>query len=204
MSNFGFISIGSHTGYWLEDELKNYSNKKIILIEPVKYNLVELKERVKSYTNIVIEEVAISDKDETLPFYFIKRSSIEKLKKHWASGIGSFDKKHILNHRSKRFQVTEDDIETTSIKCLSFNSLKIKHSITSIDKLMLDVEGAEYKILKSIDLKETLIKNIMFEKKHFDGIFNEGNKLQEIKEILTSNGYQLLEIDKENILAKKK
>ena len=44
----------------------------------------------------------------------------------------------------------------------------------------------------------------MFEKKHFDGIFNEGNKLQEIKEILTSNGYQLLEIDKENILAKKK
>ena len=204
MSNFGFISIGSHTGYWLEDELKNYSNKKIILIEPVKYNLVELKERVKSYTNIVIEEVAISDKDETLPFYFIKRSSIEKLKKHWASGIGSFDKKHILNHRSKRFQVTEDDIETTSVKCLSFNSLKKKHSITSIDKLMLDVEGAEYKILKSIDLKETLIKNIMFEKKHFDGIFNEGNKLQEIKEILTSNGYQLLEIDKENILAKKK
>ena len=203
MSNFGFISIGSHTGYWLEDELKNYSNKKIILIEPVKYNLVELKERVKSYTNIVIEEVAISDKDETLPFYFIKRSSIEKLKKHWASGIGSFDKKHILNHRSKRFQVTEDDIETTSIKCLSFNSLKIKHSITSIDKLMLDVEGAEYKILKSINLKETLIKNIMFEKKHFDGIFNEGNKLQEIKEILISNGYQLLEIDKENILAKK-
>jgi FkbM family methyltransferase len=203
LSNFGFISIGSHTGYWLEDELKNYSNKKIILIEPVKYNLVELKERVKSYTNIVIEEVAISDKDETLPFYFIKRSSIEKLKKHWASGIGSFDKKHILNHRSKRFQVTEDDIETTSVKCLSFNSLKKKHSITSIDKLMLDVEGAEYKILKSIDLKETLIKNIMFEKKHFDGIFNEGNKLQEIKEILTSNGYQLLEIDKENILAKK-
>ena len=203
MSNFGFISIGSHTGYWLEDELKNYSNKKIILIEPVKYNLVELKERVKSYTNIVIEEVAISDKDETLPFYFIKRSSIEKLKKHWASGIGSFDKKHILNHRSKRFQVTEDDIETTSIKCLSFNSLKIKHSITSIDKLMLDVEGAEYKILKSIDLKETLIKNIMFEKKHFDGIFNEGIKLQEIKDILISNGYQLLEIDKEKILAKK-
>ena len=68
---------------------------------------------------------------------------------------------------------------------------------------MLDVEGAEYKILKSIDLKETLIKNIMFEKKHFDGIFNEGIKLQEIKDILISNGYQLLEIDKENILAKK-
>jgi|TARA_B110000438_G_scaffold241017_1_gene239967 FkbM family methyltransferase len=203
LSNFGFISIGSHTGYWLEEELKKFSDKKVILIEPVEYNLSELKERVKNYTNIIIEKVAISDKDETLPFYFIKRSSIEKLNKHWASGIGSFDKNHILNHRSKRFQVTDDDIETTSVECLSFNSLKKKHSITSIDKLMLDVEGAEYKILKSIDLKETLIKNIMFEKKHFDGIFNEGIKLQEIKDILISNGYQLLEIDKENILAKK-
>ena len=74
MSNFGFISIGSHTGYWLEEELKKFSNKKVILIEPVEYNLSELKERVKNYTNIIIEKVAISDKHETLPFYFIKRS----------------------------------------------------------------------------------------------------------------------------------
>ena len=109
---------------------------------------------------------AISDKDEQIPFYFIKRDSIEKLKKHWASGIGSFDKLHILNHRSKRFLVSESDIETTNINCLSFASLVKKYSINKIEKLMLDVEGSEYKILKAINLKNLVIKEIFFEKKY--------------------------------------
>ena len=64
-----------------------------------------------NYKNIIIEESAISDKDETVSFYHIKRESIGKLKKHWASGIGSFNKSHLLKHRSKRFLISEDDIE---------------------------------------------------------------------------------------------
>ena len=108
--------------------------------------------------------MAISNKDEKVPFYYIKKSSIDKLKKHWASGIGSFDKNHILNHRSKRFLVDENDIESTNINCLSFDSLIKKYSINSIEKLMLDVEGAEYKILKSIDFRSVKIKEIFLKK----------------------------------------
>ena len=204
MSNFGFISIGSHTGYWLKKELDNFSNDKIILIEPVKYNLVELRERTKNLNNIIIEEIAISDKDETVSFYYIKRSSIKKLKKHWASGIGSFDIKHILNHKNKRFQVTNEDIEKTEIRCLSFSSLVKKYDIKKVKKLMMDVEGAEYKILKSINYKEVDINQIIFEKKHFDGLFNEGKKLDEIKDVLTTNGYNIKDLDDENIIAIKK
>ena len=78
-----------------------------------------------------------------------------------------------------------------------------KYSINSIEKLMLDVEGAEYKILKSIDFKSVKIKEIFFEKKHFDGSFREGKKYEEIKAILIKEGYDLIEVDKENISAKK-
>jgi hypothetical protein len=46
---------------------------------------------------------------------------------------------------------------------------------------MMDVEGAEYKILKSINYREVDINQIIFEKKHFDGIFSEGKKLEEVK-----------------------
>ena len=60
---------------------------------------------------MIIEEIAISNRDETVPFYYVKRSSMEKLKKHWASGIGSFNKEHLLKHRSKNFTITEEDIE---------------------------------------------------------------------------------------------
>ena len=126
MSEFSFVSIGSHTGYWIENEIKKYIGKKILLIEPVDYNFRQLKERFKNYSNIFFEQSAISDKDETLSFYYIRESSISKLKKHWASGIGSFQKDHILNHYTKRFKVKEEDIDIKKVKCLSFTRL-IEH-----------------------------------------------------------------------------
>tara|TARA_B100001996_G_scaffold229372_1_gene176813 strand:+ start:652 stop:1221 length:570 start_codon:yes stop_codon:yes gene_type:complete len=187
----------------LQDEIKKFSKKKILLIEPVDYNLKDLKERTKNFPNVIIEPVAVSDKDETLPFYHIKRSSIDKLKKHWASGIGSFNKDHILKHKSKRFKVSDEDIEEIEIQCLSFKSLVKKYSIKKIEKLLIDVEGAEYKILKSINYKEILIQSIIFEKKHFDGTFNMGSKLKEIKDLLIENNYELFDLDEENIIAKK-
>ena len=136
-------------------------------------------------------------------FYFVKEESIPKLGKHWASGIGSYDKQHILNHKSKRFDIQDQDIEKIEIDFITFDNLIKKYEIISIDNLQIDVEGAEYEILKSIDFKKIDIKSIQFESKHFDGTFNEGPKLTSIKEKLSENGYNLTQIDKENILAKK-
>ena len=69
--------------------------------------------------------------------------------------------------------------------------------------MLIDVEGAEYKILKSINYKEVQIENIIFEKKHFDGTFHVGPKLEEIKALLVKNNYSLSDLDEENIIAKK-
>ena len=136
-------------------------------------------------------------------FYFIKEKSIHKLGKHWASGIGSFDKQHILNHRNKRFKVTDEDIEIIKIEFITFDDLIKNYSIKSIEKLQIDVEGAEYKILSSINFSKIDIKEILFESKHFDGTFKEGKKLLEIEKKLTSFGYKLHKLNDENILAKK-
>lgn len=201
MHDFGLVSIGSHTGYWLQNQLDRFGLKKNILIEPVPHNIIELKENVSKYQNVIIEESAISNKDETVLFYFIKRDSMSKLKKHWASAIGSFDKSHLLNHRSKRFLVSEDDIDEIKIKCLSFESLIKKYSIKSIERLMLDVEGSEFKILNTIDLKKINISEIFFEKKHFDGYMKQGSKFDKIKKKLLENQYEIKNVDDENVLA---
>ena len=68
---------------------------------------------------------------------------------------------------------------------------------------MLDVQGAEYDILNSIDYNNCLIEKIIFEKKHLDGTFTEGNKLKNLKKLLENNNYKLTDIDIENILAEK-
>ena len=203
MDNFGLVVIGAHSGVWLKSLFEEYQNQNILLVEPVPYNIDLLKVNTAKYNNITIEISAVSEKNEIKKFYYVKPDAVEKLGKHWASGIGSFDKQHILNHKNKRFLVSDTDIEQIDIQYLTFSNLIEKYSISSIDLLQIDVEGAEFEILSSINFEKIEIKKIIFEFKHFDGTFKEGPKLKLVKEKLIKFNYQLREIDKENILAEK-
>ena len=203
MNNFGLVVIGAHSGAWLKSLFDKYKNQNILLVEPVPYNIDLLKVNTAKYNNITIEISAVSEKNEIKKFYYVKPDAVKKLGKHWASGIGSFDKQHILNHKNKRFLVSDPDIEEVNIQYLTFSDLIEKYSISSIDLLQMDVEGAEFEILNSIDFEKIEIKKIIFEFKHFDGTFKEGPKLNSIKEKLIKFNYQLRIIDKENILAEK-
>jgi len=202
VKDFGLVVIGAHFGVWLKDKVEKYKDREILLVEPVPYNNKILKNNFKQ-KNISICTNAVFSVNKIKNFYFVKEDSIHKLGKHWASGIGSFDKQHILNHKNKRFKVTEDDIEKIKIEFITFNNLVDKYEIKSIDSLQIDVEGAEFEILNSIDYNKVNIKNLQFESKHFDGTFLEGTKLETIKQKLINNGFKLTQLDKENILAKK-
>ena len=203
MQDFGLVVIGAHSGFYLKDLVNEYQDRKVLLVEPVPYNYEVLDSEYKDDPKITICKNAIIDKSKKDFFYYVKKESITKLGKHWASQIGSFDKNHILNHKNKRFDIKEDDIETIQIEFITFDDLIQKYSIKSIDKLQIDVEGAEYKIMNSINFQKIEINKILFESKHFDGTFIEGKKLKEIEEKLKSNGYKIQQIDKENILASK-
>ena len=204
MSNFGLVVIGAHSGIWLTSLLEKYKEQSILLVEPVPHNIQELKENISKYKDIKIETSAVSSKNEVKKFYFVKPESVKKLGKHWASGIGSFDKQHILNHKNKRFKVENSDIEEIEIQYLTFTDLVNKYLITSIEMLQIDVEGAEYQILNSIDFTKISIQKIIFEFKHFDGTFKEGPKLKLIKEKLVNSNYLLTVLENENILAEKR
>ena len=203
MDNYGLVVIGAHFGVWLKDQIYSLKDHKILLVEPVPYNYKKLYEDFKNNKNIQICTNAIFSENKIKKFYFVKESSITKLKKHWASGIGSFNKNHILDHKGKRFKIEEEDIEEIDLEFITFENLIKKYSVKSIDKLQIDAEGAEYEILKSINFKSIYIKSIQFEFKHFDGTFKEGPKLEEIKNNLISEGYDLKKIDNENIIAYK-
>ena len=198
---FELVVLGAHIGVHIRDEISKIKNSPILLVEPVPHNVDAIKENLKEFKNIIIEPVAISNINEKKDFYFVKGNSINKLKKHWASGIGSFDKNHLISHRSKRFLIEDNDIDKVVIETLRFKDLVKKHSITEIEKIIIDVEGFEYEILSDIDLPEIKINSIMFEYKHFDGYLKSGDKLQEIIQKFEKNNYKISKIDKENILA---
>ena len=204
MEEFGLVVLGAHTGFHIKPEILKCADKKVLLVEPVPYNFDILSKKYLNKENFFLSKNAVLDVSKKMDFFYIKKESLSKLRKHWATGIGSFDKNHILNHKTKRFKVIDDDIQKEEIEFITFNDLIEKFSINSINKLQLDVEGAEYKILNSIDYKKIEIKEIIFEYKHFDGTFSEGKKLEKTKQKLEENGYILKKIDEENILARKK
>tara|TARA_B100001057_G_C22565248_1_gene838930 strand:- start:31 stop:651 length:621 start_codon:yes stop_codon:yes gene_type:complete len=203
VKDFGLVVIGAHFGVWLENEINKFKGHNILLVEPVPYNIEILEKKYSEFNNIYICKNAIFSKKKTSSFYYVNGKSIHKLGKHWASGIGSFDKNHILNHKSKRFKIEDDDIIEMKMNFITFKDIIDIFSVKSINRLQIDVEGAEYEILNSIDFKNTIIDSILFESKHFDGTFKEGDKLLEIKKKLSNEGYTLSQIDSENILAKK-
>ena len=202
-NNFGLVVIGAHTGEFLIDEIKLYNDRPCLLIEPVPYNFKKLKFNTKSFKNINYCNNAISDENILNKFYHVKENSIKKLGKHWASGIGSFKKKHLIDHRYKRFKIEDDDIEIIDVKFITFDDLINDYSINSIEKLQIDVEGGEFKIMNSIDFNKIKINEIVFECKHFDGTFKEGEKLEKIINFLSSKNYDVKRMDKENMIAKK-
>ena len=203
MTKFGLVVLGAHIGIHIKGEIEKILPEKVLLVEPVPHNVVEIKKNLNNLEGITIEQVALSDKNETRNFYFVKNTSIHKLKKHWSSGIGSFNKQHLLDHKSKRFKIEEEDIDKISIEAIRFKDLVDKYNINQIDKLLVDVEGSEFAILNDIDLSSINIKKIIFEYKHFDGYQTTGKKLEEILKKFEENGYTTKKIDEENILATK-
>ena len=105
MKDFGLVVIGAHFGVWLQNEISNYKDQNILLIEPVPYNYNILQKNYKDRKNILICTNAIFSENKNEKFFYVKENSIAKLGKHWASGIGSFNKNHILAHRTKRFKI---------------------------------------------------------------------------------------------------
>ena len=203
MTKFGLVVLGAHIGIHIKSEIEKILPEKVLLVEPVPHNVVEIKKNLNNLEGIIIEQFALSDKNETRNFYFVKNTSIHKLKKHWSSGIGSFNKQHLLDHKSKRFKIEEEDIDKISIEAIRFKDLVDKYNINQIDKLLVDVEGSEFAILNDIDLNSINIKRIIFEYKHFDGYQTTGKKLEEILKKFEENGYTTKKIDEENILATK-
>jgi FkbM family methyltransferase len=202
MEKFDLVIIGAHNGSGLEELILKQKNK-VLLIEPVNYNLQSLKLRFENIENIIFENIGISNERNQIKFYYVKKSSVKKLGKLWASGIGSFKKKHLLDHHRKRFQITENDIEEINVKILVFDDLVKKYYINEIEYLFVDTEGYDYKIIKSIDFNKIKINKVKFEYKHLDDTFKFEVRLLELRKMFSQLNYRETEIDDENITFEK-
>ena len=73
MKDFGLVVIGAHFGVWLEEEISNYTDQNILLVEPVPYNAKILENKYSSKENIYINKNVIFSKTRLRIFIMLMK-----------------------------------------------------------------------------------------------------------------------------------
>lgn len=148
------------------------------LIEPLASCNEHIKNIYKDIPNVHIHNVAISDNTNLteLSIFYPKGDSI--------SGHSSSDVGHLYAHGHSQ-------INFVSVPCFSLDKFFQANNITSCDRLYIDTEGLDCKILLGFDFVKYGIKYIEFETIHADGAFNKGESYKKCIDKFLDLGYRI-------------
>ena len=137
-----------------------------LMIEPHPAYIAEAKSNYGEFRKLIWENVAISNKKGVEQLFFVKDPPPDK---PWSLGIASFDKEHVNRHG-----FSDSEISSIDVSCLQLKELLEKHGLHSVDLLVIDVEGHELEVIRSIDFNFFSVKLVVIETSHMDGaVFSE-------------------------------
>lgn len=153
--NGTFVDVGAYDGLTISNTyiFEKYYNWKGICIEANPDVIPKLKEN----RNSIVVNKGVSDKKEIKKFNKI-------------AGIHSMMSGFIEDYHHIQMPLIQKKInnQILDIECLSLMEILNEHNILDIDLLSIDVEGSEYKILKSLDFDKVNIKVIISENNYED------------------------------------
>jgi len=168
----------------------------VILIEPPKMIFDRLLDNYKKQSNLCFENVAVCNKSGLKPLYKISFSDA-----NWASSVSSFRKENVealinsgyieknaIKENIKLPTNKREYITTEKVNCVTLENLILKYDIKNINMLMIDAEGYDSEIIKTINFNKVKPLNIVYEHTHL----SKKEKI-ECKNYLKSAGYNLFE-----------
>lgn len=156
-----FVDVGAHDGKSINNTLyfEEKNNWTGINVEPITEVYNDLLVNRPNCINI---NCAVCNSDGKTEF-IRNRGYTEMI-----SGIkDTFDKRHMerLQKENERYRSTTEVIEVETMKLeMIFNN----HEVSRINYLSIDVEGAEYEVIKSINFDKVFIDVIGFEDNYGD------------------------------------
>lgn len=168
---------------------------KAALVEPVGHLFQQLSANYAGFSGVICENVAIAEAAGTRNFYRLREGidlSIHGLPA-WAEQLGSFVPEQLdslwiadpSNHQLREFVQANTVIEP--IQCVTFHQLLEKHGIREVDLLIIDTEGYDYQILRTIDLQRLRPTFINYEHIHLN------DDEPRCRDLLSRHGYHLLD-----------
>lgn len=180
------VQIGTNIG---KDECSNFIFKNkdkithLFLIEPQLNCIKHIKTLYKDFKNVNIFNIAITDNPEIdkITLYYPKNNKI--------SGHTSSIEKHLYLHRHK-------EIEAITVPALTLDKFFTVNNINKCDRLYIDTEGLDCKILLGFDYSKYNIQYIEFEVIHSDAPLSKGEIYKNCVDKFIKNGYK---VEKSNI-----
>jgi len=179
-----FIQIGANDGNWGDKIYKfiRRDNWSGILVEPQKVIFERLLNNYKNRNNLFFENVAIDSTEGERDLFKISFTDSQ-----WASGISSFIKYDIqklidagyVERMAKAESINlpprkEEWICEEIVKVQTLKNIIEKYQVKKIDLIMIDAEGYDFEIIKTIPFEQIKPSIIIYEHSHFnDDIKNE-------------------------------
>ena len=162
-----FVDVGANLGRYTIMLSPNY--KRVIAIEPEPNNMQYLKRSIQQagLKNIRLIQKAISDRNGPINLYLARHSGGHTIKTEYYSDF-------------------------IKVQATTLNSL-LKNE-NNIDLIKVDVEGAEWQVLKGSQMIMPKIKSWMIE-------LHDNNRKKELEEYLSHEGYSTRWLDEKHIYA---
>lgn len=187
-----FIQVGANDGLrW--DPLRRFILRdgwSGVLIEPI-FPVFKMLKNNYSYVknDLVFENCIISNHDGFIDFYtvsdeFLKNLSTEK--KLFYLRKSSIYKDNLSRHVGDINSA--DCIVSYQVRCLKLDFIIDKYFFDkNLDLVFIDAEGHDDDVIKSIDFNKCKPRAIFYES------HNLGSKNEQIKLLLSSNGYEIIQ-----------
>ena len=113
----------------------------------------------------LFENALVSDRDGNIPFYYLSPEDYAEIGNDGDlyNQLGSLSRKHLIEAIGAG---KKNYIKKETIKSYRLETLLQKNHIEGIDLLHMDVEGAEYAILRDVNFENVDPRIIVLEHKH--------------------------------------
>lgn len=173
-----FVEIGSNDGE-RHDHLRPLiveTGWRGVMVEPVPYVFERLRSNYAALADrVALENAAVGARDGRAPFFHLTRPAPNEAASlpEWYDGIGSFSRETVLSH-ARKIPGLEGRLVSTEVDVLSFDSLLARHGGREPDLVVVDAEGCDHEILRSIDLEAHRPRLVVYEHFHLSEADRDG------------------------------
>jgi FkbM family methyltransferase len=186
-----FVDVGAHDGITINNTLffEKERNWTGINVEPIPSVFEKLKE---SRPNCINLNIAVDEKDSTADF-ILNIGHTEMI-----SGLSSsYDVRHHAR-REVENSMYGSKSSVINVKTKTLKSILSENDIKHVNYLSIDVEGAEFSVIKSIDFNNIFIDVIGFENNYKDASVDIVKFLEEKGFIVIDSRMDIMMIHKES------